>query len=285
MPLRKHPLILAALAGAATVPGFAPFEWFLLPLLTLTALTALWRSAADPRAAALTGFAFGLGYFMCGVSWVYVSMHDFGMMPAWLAVALTLLFCVYLALFPALTGWVCRRLDCRSTMVALLALPAVWTLTEWLRGWLLTGFPWLAVGYSQLPVSPLAGYIPIMGVYGASLLTLLSAALLCIGIEHALEARRQRPAQIALSLLDRPWLLALVVIWAGGFALKSVAWTTPAGEPLTAALVQGNIAQDLKWREDRMQSTLTSYRNLIESSDAQLTVLPETALPTEMTVL
>ena len=279
MPLRKHPLILAALAGAITVLGFAPFEWFPLPLLTLAVLIALWRSAADSRAAALTGFAFGLGYFMCGVSWVYVSMHDFGMMPAWLAVALTLLFCVYLALFPALTGWVCRRLDCRSTMVALLALPAVWTLTEWLRGWLLTGFPWLAVGYSQLPVSPLAGYIPIMGVYGASLLTLLSAALLCIGIEHALEARRQRPAQIALSLLDRPWLLALVVIWAGGFALKSVAWTTPAGEPLTAALVQGNIAQDLKWREDRMQSTLTSYRNLIESSDAQLTVLPETALP------
>ena len=156
------------------------------------------------RAAALAGFAFGLGYFVCGVSWVYVSMHDFGMMPAWLAVALTLLLCTYLALFPALTGWACRTLDCRSPAVALLAMPAIWTLTEWLRGWLFTGFPWLAVGYSQVPVSPLAGYLPVAGVYGATLLTALSAALLCIGFERLQDVRDRRPAQIALSLLDRP---------------------------------------------------------------------------------
>ena len=279
MQLPKHPLILAALAGSATVPGFAPFEWFVLPVLTLAVLIRLWRNAANPLAAALAGFTFGLGYFICGVSWVYVSMHDFGMMPAWLAITLTLLLCAYLALFPALTGWACSKLDCRSDFVALLAIPAFWTLTEWLRGWLFTGFPWLAIGYSQLPVSPLAGYIPIVGVYGASLLTLLSAALLCISLERALDARNRRPAQVALSLLNRPWLLALVAIWAGGIALKTVVWTTPVGEPLTAALVQGNIAQDLKWREDRMQSTLTAYRNLIETSEAQLTVLPETALP------
>lgn len=279
MQVRKQPLILAALAGAATVAGFAPLEWFVLPVLTLAALTALWRSAPDPRAAALAGFAFGLGYFICGVSWVYVSMHDFGMMPAWLAVALTLLLCAYLALFPALTGWACRKLDCRSPAVALLAMPALWTLTEWLRGWLFTGFPWLAIGYSQVPVSPLAGYLPVAGVYSATLLTLLSAALLCIGVERAMEARHRRPAQIALSLLDRPWLLALVAIWAGGFALKTVAWTAPAGEPLTVALIQGNIAQDLKWREDRVQTTLTAYRDLIAASDARLIVLPETALP------
>ena len=277
--MRKHPLILAALAGAATVPGFAPFEWYGLPVLTLAILIGLWQTAANPRAAALTGFVFGLAFFLCGVSWVYVSMHDFGAMPAWLAIALTLLLCAYLALFPAATGWVCRALDCRSNLVALLAVPAVWMLTEWLRGWLFTGFPWLAIGYSQLPASPLAGYIPVAGVYGASLLTLASAALLLVGAKPALASAGQWPLPVFWSLLDKPWLPLLVAIWAGGFALKNVAWTAPIGEPLSVALVQGNIGQDLKWRDDRLQSTLSAYRDFVAASDARLTVLPETALP------
>ena len=273
MFLRNHPLLVAALAGAATVLGFAPFEWFALPVATLALLIALWRSAASARAAALCGFAFGLGCFAAGVSWVYVSMHDFGGMPAWLAVALTLLLCAYLALFPALTGWAYRALDGKSSFVTLAALPALWTLTEWLRGWLFTGFPWLELGYSQVPVSPLAGYIPIIGVYGATFLTVASAALLCIGVTLAFDRRS------ALTLVDRPWLLALVVLWAGGFALKNIEWTTPLGEPVSVALIQGNISQDMKWREDRLQATLDTYYDLVAASDARLTVLPETALP------
>ena len=117
----------------------------------------------------LAGFCFGLGYFLAGVSWVYVSLHDFGAMPALLAGIMTLLFCVILALYPAITGWLYHALGARSTLVALAALPALWTLTEWLRGWLFTGFPWLALGYSQVPDSPLAGYVPVLGVYGVDI--------------------------------------------------------------------------------------------------------------------
>ena len=277
--MRKQPLILGALAGAATVGGYAPYDWFVLPVLTLAILITLWQHAASARAAALIGFTFGLGCFIAGVSWVYVSLHDFGAMPSWLAVALTLLLCAYLALFPALTGWVCHTLGCRSQLVALATVPALWTLTEWLRGWLFTGFPWLAVGYSQVPESPLAGYIPVLGIYGATFLTAASAALLAIGIASVLQRREKPPSPSVHNPLRHAWLPALMVVWGGGFALQQVVWTVPAGEAISVALIQGNIAQDLKWRDDRVFTTLAAYRDLIASSDARLTVLPETALP------
>ena len=139
---------LAFLLGAASVLGFAPFELFPVPLLTLAALAWLWR-AATPRAAALQGFAFGLGLFLAGVSWVYVSMHVFGGMPAPLAALAACLFCCVLALFPALAGYVFGRLRSGRPFADALLGAAAWTLTEWLRGWLFTGFPWLSAGYAQ----------------------------------------------------------------------------------------------------------------------------------------
>lgn len=279
MRLNILPLITAMLAGAATVLGFAPFGWFPVPLATLALLIVLWRYAASARAAALRGFLFGFGFFTAGVSWVYVSMHDFGAMPAWLAAALTLLLCAYMALFPAFTGWAGYALGRRSAVVTLAAVPALWTLTEWLRGWLFTGFPWLGIGYSQVPASPLAGYLPVAGVYGATLLTVASAALLAIIVIRALENRAAPPRRAFAAMLDTRCLLALVVLWGGGYALKGIEWTEPVGERLSVALIQGNIPQNLKWREDRVQPTLTAYHDLVAAGDARLTVLPETALP------
>ncbi len=276
--MRAPPLIAAALAGAATVAGFAPLEWFPLPILTLALLIAIWRRAPGAGAAAAAGFLFGCGYFLAGVSWVYVSLHDFGAMPAWLAGGLTLLFCFYLALYPALTGWFFYRLGARSTVVTLTALPALWTLSELLRGWMFTGFPWLALGYAQLPASPLAGYIPLFGVFGATLLSVVSAALLSGGIA-AVVARRDGFSPQTRQPIKHIWLPALIVLWAGGYALKAVEWTDPVGEAIAVALIQGNIEQDQKWRDDRAQSTLAGYHDLVATSNARLIVLPETALP------
>jgi apolipoprotein N-acyltransferase len=267
---------MATLAGAATVAGFAPTGWFPLPVITLALLIALWRNATSAREAAATGFLFGCGFFICGVSWVYVSLHDFGGMPVWLAGLLTLLFCLYLAIYPALTGWAGHLLGLRSPVVTLAAVPALWTLTELLRGWVLTGFPWLAIGYSQVPASPLAGYFPVCGTFGVSLLTVGSAALLCCALSTAPPVAMPKSG----ALFTRRWLLgAFAVLWACGYALKTVEWVTPVGEPVTVALIQGNISQDQKWREDRMQSTLDSYHDLVATGAARLTVLPETALP------
>ena len=263
---RARALPLAALAGAATVLGFAPFHLFPLPVATLALLIVLWQRAPSRRDAALAGFSFGLGYFLAGVSWVYVSLHDFGAMPALLAGIMTLLFCVILALYPAITGWIYHALGARSMLVTLAALPALWTLTEWLRGWLFTGFPWIALGYAQVPDSPLAGYVPILGIYGATLLTLITAAIM---VQFAQAPRAQR------------WRLgaALVAVWAGGYALQRIDWTQPVGEPVSVSLLQGNIPQEMKWREDKIRSTLIAYRDLVATSDARLIILPETALP------
>ena len=152
----KSPLILAFVLGSVTVAGFAPFHFFLLPAATLAVLFHLWQRAVSARAAAFTGFAYGLGLFVSGASWVYVSLHDFGAMPAPLAALATLLFCVVLAALPAAAGYASARFGAPPALKLSLVTPAMWTLSEWVRGWIFTGFPWLAAGYSQVPTSPLA---------------------------------------------------------------------------------------------------------------------------------
>jgi apolipoprotein N-acyltransferase len=257
----KHPFVAALLLGAATVLGFAPFGLFPLPILALALLFQLWRRAASPRAAAFLGFAWGLGFFLAGVSWVYVSLHDVGGMALPLAALATLLFCAYLALFPALAGWLFARFKCGQPWRDALLAAGAWMLAEWLRGWLFTGFPWLALGYSQSPPSPLAGFAPVVGSYGIAFIAALIAGLL------GLAWKQMWPA------------LAVVGIVAAGALLRGMAWTQPVGEPLTVALLQGNVPQNLKWDPQKLGLSIDTYLALARAHPAQLTVLPETAIP------
>ncbi len=258
--------IAAALAGGAlAVAAFAPPAVFPLALLTLAALLLIWQRSATPQAAFWAGFAFGAGLFGVGVSWVYVSLHDFGMMPAPLAAIGTLAYCAILALYPAAAGWCLARLRLGRLASALLAFPALWTLFEWLRGWIFTGVPWLALGYSQVD-SPLAGFAPVVGTYGVSFVTALCAGLLLI------VGTRSGKARLASGV-------ALVCAFGVGQLAKQIDWTSPQGAPLKIALLQGNIPQDLKFQPDRYAATLATYRRLIEASQGQLIVLPETAIP------
>jgi apolipoprotein N-acyltransferase len=204
------------------------------------------------------------------VSWVYVSLHTFGAMPAPLAAAVTLLFCAYLALFPAAAGWLARHWPLKPAANWIFLVPAVLTLLEWLRGWLFTGFPWLNPGYTQAPASPLAGYAPLLGVHGVTLLLLATAGALSLIL-----AQRSRAQLRALW----PWPAALLVLWCIGAGLRTVAWTEPTGTRITVSLLQGNIEQDLKWREDHLRGTLDTYLRMVRASDARLIILPETALP------
>ena len=259
--MRFLPQAIAFVAGAAAVLGFSPFDIFPATLLALAALIHLWVRAASARAAFLLGFLFGLGFFLAGVSWVYVSLHRFGAMPAPLAAIATLGFCAFLALFPALAGWAQAKLP--QPEMRPLAIPALWVLAEWLRGAILTGFPWLSVGYAALD-TPLDGYAPIGGVYLVSLLTVSAAGLLWL-----IAAHRAR------------WIAAagFAVIGIAGAALQSVPWTAPAGSPVSVSLLQGNVPQSLKFDPGRYERTLTTYLRLAEESRARLIVLPETAVP------
>jgi apolipoprotein N-acyltransferase len=274
-------LVLAFLLGAVTVVGYAPYYMFPLPVVTLAGLFYLWSQAGTPRTAAWAGFAFGLGLFLFGVSWIYVSLHDYGAMPAPLAVIATFLYCAILALFPAAAAYACARPGIPHAIRCGLLAPAAWTLAEWLRGWLLYGFPWLAAGYSQVPASPLAGYAPVLGIYGVTLATATTAGLIVVlGLRATEKAEGKEPLAGRVSrFFLHPSSFILLAIWLTGWALSQIAWTTPVGAPFNASLLQGNVAQDQKWREERVRPTLEIYRLLTESAPGELIILPETALP------
>ncbi len=263
-PLRPW---LALALGAALALAYAPFGLWPLALVLPAAL--LWLlDGESPRRAALTGFAFGLGWFGAGIHWIYVSLHDYGDAPPAFAALATLLVILLMAAYPALLGWVLNRLfPAPGPRRWLLAWPALWALLEWLRAWLFTGFPWLSPGYSQSD-SWLAGYAPIAGVFGLGWMLLLDAGLLRCAL-----AGRGRARAVALAALAALWLL--------GFGLQRIEWGVPAGSPLKLALVQGNVSQELKWRPEKLAETLTTYVELSERAGPRdLVVWPETAVPT-----
>lgn len=253
-------MLYSVLAGAATVLAFAPFGLHPFALLTLALLIHLWMRG-PPQRCALLGFAFGAGLFGAGVSWVYVSLHQFGGMAAPLAVFATLVFCALLALFPAVAGWLQARVPASDAARAVLLIPATWVLCEWMLSWIFTGFPWLALGYSAAGW-PLQGYAPLGGVYMVSFVIVSAAGMLWL-------LAGQKPR----------FLVVLLLMVGTGEALRHVAWTVPAGAPVPTALLQGNIEQEMKFHPERAPRILETYARLAEGTQARLVILPETALP------
>lgn len=257
----------ALLAGGASVFAYAPFELFPLAAVSLGLLFWLLGPGAPAglrvRDGFFIGFAWGLGALLAGVSWIYIALQRFGGMPVPLAAFAVLLFCAFMGLYAGLAGglfaWL--RRGRAGPDVALFA--ALWLLSEWLRGWAFTGFPWLASGYSQTPPSPLAGFAPVIGVYGIGGLLALVSALAVM----ALHGRNWRPAALAVMVLG------------AGFGLRQVSWTGPVGEPVKVALLQTNIAQSLKWRPEMLQHWLDRNLQMLRDNPAQLVVLPETTIP------
>jgi apolipoprotein N-acyltransferase len=264
--LRWLPSALALGAGSLLPLALSPWELWPLAVLGLAVLFALWLPAG-PRAAAWQGWLFGVGLFGVGASWVRESFQ-FSDVPAAAAVVLTGLFVVYLATFPAAAGYLAARLG-RGLSVAWRAAvvaPSAWVASEWLRGWLFTGFPWLQVGYSQVD-GPLAGLAPILGVHGVSWGVAAGAGLLVVLVRGPASAR-----------VGAAGLLGLIGL--AGTAAGSLAWTAPTGSARTVAVVQGNVAQGLKWRDEERARTLDVYLGLTRAHwDADLVVWPETAVP------
>ncbi|HEY5899137.1 MAG TPA: apolipoprotein N-acyltransferase [Burkholderiales bacterium] len=249
------------ICGAASVAAFAPLGVYPLLLVTLTWLAYAW-SESTPRRCFAAGFWFGVGFFGAGVSWIYVSMHDIGGMPAPVAGVATALFCGFLALFPAAAGWLQARIPASAPVRVCLLIPASWVLFEWWRSWVLTGFPWLSLGYAAVGW-PLQGYAPVGGVF---ILSFLTAAL--AGMLYLAAARR-----------SAYWIGAILALIAIGQALRYVDWTSTQGAPVSAALLQGNIEQSLKFDPRRYAHTLDTYARLAEGTRARLIVFPETAVP------
>ncbi len=264
--------LLALLAGATVVLAFAPFAFWPAAIIAPTVLFALIRRCRPGRAFRL-GWWFGLGQFGLGVSWVYESFTLFGGIVAPLAVMVTALFVMALAVYPAVAAWLALRITPRADWPSrATAFVASWVLIEALRAWLFGGFPWLNLGISQVD-GPLVGWLPVIGEYGVTAILLaLAIALWYLASRvwaHGPDWRR--------------WLVpaaVLLLVPLASLPLRSIEWSEPTGQPLSIGIVQGNIAQTQKFDPEFFQRTLSIYRDLTDSlPEVDLVLWPETAIP------
>lgn len=259
---------LSLAAGALITLTLAPFDLWPLAFISCIVLY-LGISQLSPRHAAWRGWWFGFGLFASGTSWVYVSIHDYGSAPVPLAAFLTLVFVAGLALFLALFSALWARFFRQDTdsISSALAFAALWVVIEAFRGWFLTGFPWLYIGYSQLH-GPLAGLAPVGGVWLLSFAIALSSILLIVLLKKTAWQSR-----LSAGLL-------LVMIWGLSLALQSQAWTQASGEPLSVTTIQGNIEQNMKWDPAQIEAQLMLYQSLtLNAPPSDLIIWPETAVP------
>ncbi|HTQ99411.1 MAG TPA: apolipoprotein N-acyltransferase, partial [Candidatus Acidoferrum sp.] len=272
---RRGKLALALVAGALVPFSFAPFDWWPLAMLAIALLYLCVQSLGE-RSAALAGFAFGLGMFGVGASWIYVSIHDYGDVNPAFAGFITAGFVVFMALYNGVQCWLWRRYLFNWQRGPCFA--ASWVLCEAFRGWFLTGFPWLYLGYAHV-TTPLSGLVPIFGVTGLSLLVVVSGVL----VAKTVVAVRTMPTSGSLvrRLLHLRPLGWLIMVLGAGTASRDIEWTAPTlQQPVSFALVQGNIPQELKFNPDHIQQGLNRYVELSKPLwDSQMLIWPETAIP------
>lgn len=257
--------IVYVLLGALVMLSFAPFGLYpLAPLLLIPLLYACIRS--KPRRASQLGFAFGAGLFLAGTYWLYISVHVFGQAPLLLAIFLMLALVFIMALYYGAVGWLLARFASGGLWQFVLIAPAVWVFSEWLRGWFLSGFPWMTLGYGQID-SPLAGLAPLIGVYGLSLMVVVSASAI---LAMLLSTGHKR----------YPFAFVALLPWVAGFAAGNLSWTENSGPAVRTTIVQGGVSQDRKWLREQLNPTLDLYRESIyENGDSDLVVWPEVAIP------
>ncbi len=262
--------VLAAFAAGAVLNlAFAPFEFWPLAILAPAALFALIRGI-PPRRAAAIGAAFATGLFSFGTYWLYTSIHKFGQAPIWLTLVLQAALVAIMAVYSALLCYIANRFWLKPGATRhWLVLPGLWMLLEWVRGWALSGFPWLALGYAFTD-SPLARFAPVLGVYGLSWIAAFLAVALDVALQPSTSARqRWIAACLALVLFTLP------------LALRQVNYTRPAAAALPVAVVQGAVPQDEKWQNENREATVVKYSHLTaeQAWGARLIVWPEAALP------
>ena len=253
-----HTYLIPFLLGTISVLAFAPFNLYPLIILTIISLLFITKNS---ELANIKCFIFGSGFFVAGIYWIFICLQQFGGMPPLGALLSTLTLCLFLALFFLPFSLFNQYKN------NIFFIPAFFTLIELLRSFIFTGFPWLSLGYSQVPNSPLVGYLPILGIHGITFLVVLSSALILKLVSN--DSKKLF------------FLIFLILIWGGGQYLKGIEWSKPIGETLGTSLIQGNISQDQKWNKDMVKKSLNHYEKLILNSDSSLIILPETSIPIE----
>jgi len=264
VPTKNH--FIALLLGVLAVFSFAPFEFSPVILISMIGLFLLWLKAESRFDGAKIGLWFGLGFFGVGVSWLFSSIYVYSGVVLPLALLMTFIFILFLSLFLAVSGWIGQyfKNKDRPGLVLVVLFPAIWVVGELLRSSLFGGYPLLLIGNTHIETW-LAGYAPVMGVWGVSWAIAVSAGLLL------------------WLYLKRSWAVAsilLCAVWSMGGLLEDVQWVKPIDQPIDIALLQGNIPQDEKWLQSSFMPTLKAYVSMTKQHmDADVIVWPETAIP------
>lgn len=258
--------LVAAGAGALLPLTFAPLGWYLCTPLLIAVLFLLWDGHGR-RECAWRGFCFGFGAFAAGTYWVFISVSGFAGAPAWLGGLMMLSLFAIQAAIVAVGGYVAGVVSTRSRLLnACLLWPAAWTMAEWARSWVFSGFPWLSLGYAQI-AGPLGDWAPIGGVYVVTLMCCLTAGLIFLLLRGA---ARERLVAIGV---------AIFLAGSTG-AIVDREWTERIDDPRNVALIQGSIPQDRKWERDQLRPTLDLYAQLtFDLENTSLVIWPEVAIP------
>lgn len=255
------PLILGALYPLA----FAPINFTALSLVTLTALLLL-NANSDAKQAFRSAWTWGLAAFGVGLSWIHIAVHDFGGAPLWLSTIMVVACASFLALFPAIAFYLQKKYF-HSIISQSLVFAPLWLLTEYARAYALSGFPWLYLGYSQTDTA-LAILAPVGGVY---LISFVMAAL--VAVLFFLWQKQQRKLLYIAAIMS-------IAVCSWPYALNRPA--NNDGEPITAALLQTNIAQQIRWQPEQLNAIQQQYYEMTKSviNKADLVIWPEGAIPT-----
>lgn len=289
------------IAGCIQALSYAPDplpSWLLGPtqILTMTYLAAcVWRANTAGRAFWFA-WVYGLGGFVVGLYWLTISMHHYGGMPLALAVVALIFLSMYLAFFPGFAAWLARKVNRsdHSPIAYALTWASAWTLGEWLRSTLFTGFPWMAIGYAHAD-DWLASWASIFGVFGVHFIAAFIAASLAV-----LLSPRQFQSRRAQSFVTAMISVAFCV---AGIGIKHIEWSSPVGQPLSVRIVQGNVEQGTKFLASQVIPSIRHHLQLAQSQSParddtatqqldrnppsastgsrqpQLILLPETVIP------
>ncbi len=275
------------LAGALLPFAFAPVSLPGFVIISLAWFFSILRQAKTKKQSFYHGFLYGTGLFGVGTSWIYISIHTYGQAEPWLAFILTVLFCLFMALYIAVFGLSYFILLKASSKLGLkfksfrlfsnnslwkegLIFSALWVLFEYIRATLFTGFPWLLLGFSQME-TPMKYLAPIFGVYGLSFLVAFSGCLLAMAI-------------ILLKQKNKKWIFPLclmIILYLLPYAFKNITWVKINQEKIPVSIIQGNIDENEKWVPGAYRKHLEKYITLTKTipENTKIIVWPEGALP------
>ena len=264
--------LILAIAGGISIFAFAPFNYSFIIIISIVILLMVIEHSLNSQSSnwkvAACGYIYGLAFFLSQLYWVFYSLYNIIHTGAIVAVVALVGFSLFLATYIMLGVFAYVKLKTKSAIFNYLALfPSTWVLFEWLRGWLLGGFSWCEIGYTQSSNPFFKGLYPLLGNYGVSWVTISIAGIVYLILQNK-----------SLSIIKNNFRITVIyaaVLLIAIYSVKDVQYTKPYGKPIKVALLQGNVSQGMKWSTG---SGLEVYESLVKEAKADLILVPETGL-------